>query len=216
MFCYLYFNFSLIRDDSVEESIDNFAQKIDESAEGMVDFINNCPLLYGTAKEMSFVHDSSLVTSRHTEATIHDINHFFTTLHVCPNTKHLAEMVPDPRFTKKTVLIRKFFVWVRGLRDVKKWKIINHCSLIFGKSLLKKEYVNRSWMSLTPNEKADATYQPNTVLTIHKRINSVFCQEGIQYSLHSDFEGTGGFRAFWKKRFEEALKYRSDIGSVPF
>ena len=69
---------------------------------------------------------------------------------------------------------------------------------------------------MTPNEKADATYQPNTVLTIHKRINSVFCQEGIQYSLHSDFEGMGGFRAFWKKRFEEALKYCSGIGSVPF
>ena len=76
VFCYLYFNFSLIRDDSIEELIDNFVQKIDESPEGMVDFIDNCPLLYRTAKETSFVHDSSLVTSGHTEATIHDINHF--------------------------------------------------------------------------------------------------------------------------------------------
>ena len=182
----------------------------------MVHFIDSCPLLYGTAEEMSFVRDCSLVTSGHAEATIVDVDRFFTALHVCPNTKHLAKMVPDPRSVKKSVFIRRFYVWVRGLREVNKWKIINHCLLIFGKSLLKKEYRNRSWMSLSPKEMADATYQPNTVLTIHKRINSVFRQEGIQYSLHTDFEGKGGFRAFWKKRFEEAQKYWTDIGSVPY
>ena len=40
------------------------------------------------------------------------------------------------------------------------------------------------------------------------------------YSIHTDFkgdfEGKGGFCAFWKKQFEEVQKYRSDIGSVPY
>ena len=67
---------------------------------------------------------------------------------------------------------------------------------------------------MTNLEWADAMYQPNTVQGMHKQLNPIFCRNGITYSLHSDFEGKGGFQAFCQNRLTKGMVLRPGLGSL--
>ena len=179
----------------------------------MVLFLDTCPFLYGQVKDTKSIREAVLTTAGHCIKTQADVERFFCALAACPFTSHLAEMLEDPE--QPSTKTFRFYLWTRGVQHENKWKIVNHAMLVFGQSLVKKPYRNRKWCDINNIERADAMYQPNTIQGMHKRLNPIFRRNGITYSLHSDFEGKGGFQAFWQNRLSKAMVLRPDLGSLP-
>ena len=107
-----------------------------------------------------------------------------------PSSKKLAKLVSDPRNPSDTV--RQFFVSTRGLYDTHKRKIVAECLMAFSVRFVMKPYQHIKKFE-SAQQFADAQYQPNSVATHFRTLFAYFKQQGIVYSLHTDFNNKGTF-----------------------
>ena len=101
--------------------------------------------------------------------------------------------------------------------------IVNTCMLLVAQQLRKKtSSTELDWSSFWTDdtlftiEYANACYQPNVTSLYHQLLFKYFHDEGVLFSLSSDFNFEGGFQAYWKKLFEFAKEKRlSEFGERP-
>ena len=125
-----------------------------------------------------------------------------------------SEQIVDP--DDKTSKVFRLLVCTRGPKSSAKYKVLNSvlvavsCSL----KLLKYSHVDITKRPVTP-EIANALYQPNTLQTFWKHIFSWFSRNGVVYKASKDFNGEGGFQAFYKNLYASCELLRMDLGRKP-
>ena len=58
-------------------------------------------------------------------------------------------------------------------------------------------------------------YQPNANHQFHKHIFAYLATQGVMYRKGTDFNGQGGFQAYWKDIYDLASTFCSDLGKKP-
>ena len=61
----------------------------------------------------------------------------------------------------------------------------------------------------------DALYQPTVTLQFYKHVFAYLSSHGVLYRNKGDFNGMGGFQAFWADLYSEAGLVRGDLGREP-
>ena len=114
---------------------------------------------------------------------------FFTALENNDTVQQLAEMVPSHPEDQDSTMIRRLYFLCRGIKDDKKYELLNTCMIIFSRQYIKISYREMNLDNI--EDYVAAQYQPNSVSTNLRRLFSVFSRNQILYSLSKDFRRQG-------------------------
>jgi hypothetical protein len=121
------------------------------------------------------------------------VKRFFIVLASRTSTCQLAELVEDPDLPG--VKTQRFYVAVRGVRTVQKQRLLGQCLLLFSSQYRKIAFKDADIS--TPEQFANAQYQPNVIGTGFRTLFSHFRKMSIQYALAKDFNGQGKYSFFF-------------------
>ena len=171
-------------------------------AKKVLQFVELDMTLFGEAKETEVIKTMTGNTKKYDALRTQTYNHFYNILRCHKTLKKLAIIEKN----KKTV----FENVCGGSRSEYKKHIINACLIVWGKGLVKKEYIGQDMTKLTRKELAKAQLQPSTIQLKHKMLWSVLGDRGIYYQArHFNFQGS--YKWYWKNRFAVTKEQRPDF-----
>lgn len=102
-----------------------------------------------------------------------------------------------------------------GVKTTQKKSVLNSVMLHYSTRLVKKEFRDTDLSTASAAEKAAAQYQPKTVRNYLNGIFRILHEHGIQFSQLHDFNGKGGFGAYWKDLWDSTTNERPGFGTLP-
>ena len=215
------------RIDNKRKGLDKLNDAFDESLlpdvstpEAFSAFIQTSTSLLGS--ETDFISNLTFVDRLYKKQVTRAINRFYQIIGSHTSLKVLAEEIIDPE-SETGAHKPRFVILCRGVKNNSRKRIVNTCMLIVAQKLRKKSSsIDLDWSSfwldnsLFSLEHANACYQPNVTSLYHRHLFKYFHDEGILFSLSSDFKFEGGFDAYWKKLFAFAKEKRpKEFGERP-
>ena len=190
------------------------------TAKDLATFIDNSERF--TSETDIAVSKLEFLDSTYSKTKERAIRRFYSIVSFHSILKALADTVPDPDGDGD---VTRFLLLCRGPRNNAKKRIINTCMMFVAQHLRKKdtnltETLNWSefWLDnrLFTKEHANCCYQPNVTSLYHRHLFKYFHDQGIVYSLSSDFNFDGGFQAYWTRLFTLCKEKRpDDFGERP-
>ena len=191
------------------------------TAKSLSSFIESNPILGDIAE--SELNNLSYTSKSYGQQKTRAINRFYAILSRHKSLNKLSEFVVDPK-SPQLPKVTRYVLLCRGLKKPSKNKIVNACMMLLAVNLRKSTAKNDNldwssfWVdkSLFTLEHANACYQPDVTSLFHRQLFKYFHDEGILFSLTSDFNYTGGFQAYWSELFALVKAKRpNDFGERP-
>ena len=114
---------------------------------------------------------------------------FLNALQINDTVNQLAEMVPSHPEDPDSNLICRLYTLCRGIKDDKKYELLNTCMIIFSQQYIKINYREMDLDNI--EDYVAAQYQPNSVSTNLRSLFSVFSKNQVMFSLTKDFRQQG-------------------------
>ena len=122
------------------------------------------------------------------------INRFYFIISSHPSLSNLSALILDKEHESGTKRVPRFVILCRGLKTDAKKRIVNTCLMFVAQNFRKRtESSDLDWSafwvdrSLFTKEHADACYQPSVTALYHRHLFKYLHDEGIMYSMSSDF-----------------------------
>ena len=202
------------------EPFDNAQLPEFTTAENLSAFIRDSEVFSGESEVI--VRNLTFLDAKYSKTKARAISRFYSIIALHPSLKSLCDSVPDPEGESE---VTRFVLFCRGTKTTAKKRILNVCMMFLAMHLRKKvsssdDTLNWSdfWLdeSLFTIQHANSVYQPNVVALYHRHLFKYFHDQGIVYSLSSDFNFDGGFQAYWTSLFALCKEKRpSDFGERP-
>lgn len=185
-------------------------------------FIENSRDILGNINTTDSIDKLTYTDRKYDAQKLRAINRFYLIISAHPTLRNLSELVLDTEHESGKKLVPRMIVLCRGLKSNAKKRILNTCLLLVAQHLRKQKSTNLDWSSfLTDNSlfstaHAQECYQPNVTALYHRHLFKYFHDEGVMYSMSTDFNQTGGFQAYWKEIFALCKSKRpADFGEKP-
>lgn len=109
----------------------------------------------------------------------------------------------------------RIFELMAGFKDSNKKALLNTCLILFSHTCIKQSHRRKPFLEMTPKEQALAEYEANVIARIHRQLFKILGDNGVPYK-QSDFRNmSGSYDEVWKKRINNAIKYRPDYATLP-
>ena len=110
----------------------------------------------------------------------------------------------------------------RGLKSNPKKRILNTCLFLVAQHLRKQVLSNLDWSafwvdnSLFATQHAHKCYQPKVTVLLHRHLFKYLHNEGLMFSMSSDFNEKEEFQLYWWQFFSFYKEKRpADFGEKP-
>jgi hypothetical protein len=109
----------------------------------------------------------------------------------------------------------RLFALLSGSKTPSKKRLLNATLIAFGLQLRKKMYDGVNLDACDANMRADAMYEPNVTLKMHKHIFRILSLNDVNYGRHHFTGEVGSFEAYWKEEFKFVCSRRANFGRRP-
>jgi hypothetical protein len=161
----------------------------DFSLEAILDRVEKNKTLFGTAAATTMFKKLSKNDQKYDNEKKRLEARLFAILEHTADLKELCKVVQDPEQKIRKVLVRLFYIVLRGLKTDVKRQILNNSLFVFSLNLYRKEYNGKVFS--TEEDWVNAQYESTTLNTIFKSLFAVFSENGIIFRQRVDFPMEG-------------------------